>query len=369
MSILSRVLVGFILVATMAFFVLAAYNAKARAEWEKEIQRIEQLLPPLSKQIDVLVNGDESVTPPQPGIRELEIRMHDLMAGRGKVWRGCTVQKVGGANNEVLVEVPLPDPHQIQDKMVLYAFEEGDQGGYIAEFKVAGIAGKNVSLQPTMSFQFPWQAKRLVQSKLPWSLYEKMPGDRHDVFQGLNQAQLAALMPGRPPDIRPVPPDVLEEYVRDGTPAQPNDPPDRVMNGKYERVLNDYEVYFHWAHAQIASLRDQIAAASTDRALAEKLRDDATREVADRQKTIDWTLKPELAEVQGELATITAHLTALQKKFAEVEAEVEQAQADNKRLAAEWTAWQTGASKRLNELIERDQARAGGPARAGADSN
>lgn len=356
MSILSRVLVGFILLASIAFFVLAAYNLKARTAWEQEIQRIEAKLPPLTKQIDVLLNGDPNATPPQPGIRDLEVSMHDLMASRGKVWRGCAVKTKG--NNEVLVEVPLPDPHQIQDKMVLYAFEEGAPGGYIAEFKVAGIADKNVSLQPTMSFQFPWQLKRINQSQGPWSLYEKMPGDRHDVFQGLNQQQLAAVMPGRPPDIRPVPPEVLEEYVRDGTPAQPNDPPDRVMNGKYERILNDYEVYFHWVHAQIASLNDQIAAATVDRALAEKLRDDAQQEVADRQKTIDETLKPELAEVQGELATISEHLASLQKKLGEVQADVEATLAENKRLAAQWTAWQLGAAERLNDLIERDQARA-----------
>ena len=362
MSILSRVLLGFIFVATIVFFVLAAYNAKARGEWEKEVQRIEKLLPPLEKQIDVLTNGDENATPRQPGVRELEIVMHGLMAGRGKVWRGCTPQKaaVNQGQVEVLVEVPTPDPHQIQDKMVLYAFEEGTPAGYIAEFKVAGIAGKNVSLQPTMSFQFEWQSKRLAQSRVPWSLYEKMPSDRHDVFQGLNQAQLAALMPGMPQDkIRPVPPEVLEEYVRDGTPAQPNDPPDRVMNGKYERPLNDYQVYFHWVHAQIASLNDQIAAATTDLALAQKLRDDAQKEAADRQKTIDGTLKPELAEVHGELTTISGHLKALQKKYAEVQAEVEQARADNKRLMAQWTAWQLGAAQRLNELIERD-TQAGG---------
>ncbi|HEX5442736.1 MAG TPA: hypothetical protein VFW87_02855 [Pirellulales bacterium] len=359
MSILSRVLVGFILVASIGFFILAAYNLKARTAWEQEIQRIESLLPPLARQIEVLRNGDRTATPPQLGIRDLEIQMHDLMASRGKVWRGCTVQKAQG--NEVVVDVPLPDPHQIQDKMVLYAFEEGEQGGYIAEFKVAGIADKNVSLQLTMSFQFPWQLNRINQSsqrKVPWSLYEKMPGDRHDVFQGLNQQQLAAVMPGRPPNIRPVPPEVLEEYVRDGTPAQPNDPPERVMNGKYERVLNDYEVYFHWVHAQIASLNDQIAAATTDLGLAEKLRDDAQQEVAGRQKTIDETVKPELTKVQYELATIGGHLAALQKKLAEVEADIQQTRSENKRLAAQWTAWQLGAAERLNDLIARDQARA-----------
>lgn len=363
MSILSRVLLGFIFVATIVFFVLAAYNAKARGEWEKEVQRIEKLLPPLEKQIDVLTNGDENATPRQPGVRELEIVMHGLMAGRGKVWRGCTPQKaaVNQGQVEVLVEVPTPDPHQIQDKMVLYAFEEGTPAGYIAEFKVAGIAGKNVSLQPTMSFQFEWQSKRLAQSRVPWSLYEKMPSDRHDVFQGLNQAQLAALMPGRPQDkIRPVPPEVLEEYVRDGTPAQPNDPPDRVMNGKYERELHNYEAYFHWAHAQIASLTDQNAAATTDLALAQKLRDDAQKEVEGRQKTIDGTLKPELTQVQYERDTVGDHLAALQKKYAAVQADIEQLRAENQRLAAEWTEWQLKAAQRLNELIEREQAPAGG---------
>lgn len=361
MSILSRVLVGLIMVASIGFFILAAYNLQARTAWEQAGQSYDEPLARAAKQAESLRNGDENATPPQPGIRALEVQLHDLTADRGKVWRGCAVQNIGGKTlAEVVVEVPDPDPHQVQDKMVLYAFEEGDQGLYIGEFKVTGIADKKVSLQSTMSFQLPWQVQRLNQSRVTWSLYEKMPGDRHGEFAGLNQAQLAALMPGRPPAIRPVPPEAVEQYVRDGTPAQPNDPPDRVMNGKYERELHNYEAYFHWVHAQIASLTDQIAAATTDLALAQKLRDDAQKEVEGRQKTIDGTLKPELTEVQYERDTAGDHLAALQKKYAAVQADIVQLRAENQRLAAEWTEWQLKAAQRLNELIEREQAPAGG---------
>jgi chromosome segregation ATPase len=157
------------------------------------------------------------------------------------------------------------------------------------------------------------------------------------------------MMPG-------VPPEVLQEFLRDGTDAQPNDSPDRVFEGKYERLLRDYVVNFDELNRQIASLRDQIAAAKTDEAIAKKLQADAEKEVAARTTLIDNTLKPELAEVKGELALVTSHRDALQAKLDGVNQEIQGTLTENKRLLAEWTALQFAAAKRLNELIDRDTA-------------
>jgi hypothetical protein len=165
-----------------------------------------------------------------------------------------------------------------------------------------------------------------------------------------------------------VPPDVLQEYLRDGTDAQPNDLADRVFNKKYERQLRDYVEYYHELNRQIASLRDQIAAAKTDEAIAKKLQADAEKEVEARTTLIEKTLKPELAEAQGELALITSHRDELQARLdgkkddngnvveKGVNQQIEEALAENKRLLAEWTSLQFAAAKRLNELIDRDTA-------------
>jgi hypothetical protein len=249
--------------------------------------------------------------------------------------------------------------------MVLYLFEDREPGFFIGEYKVTGLADKSVSLAPTT---LPPTKKllddlraRIQGTQVTWSLYETVPTDRHDVFRGYDQNQLSQLMPG-------VPPQVLQEYLRDGSNAQPGDPQDRVVNGKYERQLRDYVTYYHETYRQIASVRDQIAAAKTDEAIAKKLQADAEKEVASRVELIEKTLKPELAEVEGEGELITAHRDALQarlegKKDADgkvtekgLDQQVDEALAENKRLLAEWTRLQFDAAKRLEELIERDTA-------------
>lgn len=369
MSIWNRVLVGLIIVTSGVFLVLAVKTLAAHRNWQLAVQSYDKPLEAAEKSIQRITDGDSTATPPVPSIRNLEVKLHGLMTGRGKIWRGCTLRKdkLNPATLEFVVEVPFPDPHQIQDKMVLYLFEDREPGFFIGEYKVTGLAEKSVSLAPTV---VPPTQKlldgvraRIQGTQVTWSMYETVPGDRHDVFRGYDQNQLSLLMPG-------VPPQVLQEYLRDGSNTQPGDPPDRVINGKYERQLRAYGTYFQETNRQIASLRDQIAAAKTDSAIAKKLQADAEKEVASRDDLIAKTLKPELAEVQAERDLITAHRDALLakldgKKDADgkiiekgVNQQIEEALAENKRLLAEWTQLQLDAAKRLEQLIERDLAAA-----------
>jgi hypothetical protein len=351
MSIWSKVIAGFIVVGAMVMFYFAVCTLAANRAWREAANSYDAPLERVRKEIAVVDEGNETATPPLPSIRQLDVKLHDLMVGRGKVWRDCVPKQFQEKTQEILVEVPLPDPHQIHDKMVLYVFEQGEGGHYIGEYKVAGLAEKQVSLAPTMLPPVAKLASQLQErirgTKVAWSLYEKLPTDRHDVFRGSDQAQLAQRMPG-------VPPDVLQEYLRDGSDKQAGDPDDRVVNGKYERMLRDYEVYFHELNGQIAYLRDQIAAAKTDKTIAEKLKTDTETEVQARQTHIDKTLKPDLEEGKGELAVITQHRDALQVKHDAVSKQVDETLAENKRLLKRWTAVQVGTAKRLNELIERD---------------
>lgn len=370
MSIWSRVLVGLIMLTSLVFLYLATKTLAAHRNWQMAVATYDKPLEAAQKEITRITEGDLAANPPVPSISDLEVKLHGLMTGRGKTWRGCILRKdkLNPATLEFVVEVPFPDPHQIQDKMVLYLFEDREPGFFIGEYKVTGLAEKSVSLAPTV---LPPTKKlldglraRIQGTQVTWSLYETVPTDRHDVFRGYDQNQLSQLMPG-------VPPQVLQEYLRDGSNAQPGDPPDRVINGKYERQLRDYVTYYHEVNRQIAILRDQIAAAKTDEAIAKKLQADAEAEVASRTELIEKTLKPELAEAQGERDVITAHRDALLaklegKKDAEgklvekgVNQQIEDALAENKRLLAEWTRLQFGAAKRLEELIERDTAAAG----------
>ncbi|MEX0713783.1 MAG: hypothetical protein WD278_15700, partial [Pirellulales bacterium] len=198
------------------------------------------------------------------------------------------------------------------------------------------------------------ELNRITATKGSWVLYERMPGDRHGTLAGLDQAQLAAMMPG-------VPPEVLNEYLRHGQNAGPDDPPDRVADGKYERQLRDYAVYFGELHRQMSAERDRIAARTTDKAFAEKTRDDTQRQVELRQQHIDNDLKPELARVESERDTIQAHHEALDARIAALRQEVADLLAETKRLAAQWTAMQTEAAERINAAAGPSPPAAGGP--------
>lgn len=358
MSIWSKVLVGLILVSVLAFYYLAIRTLASHRAWQEAVTTYPPKLDEAYKAIKKVEEGDDSTTPPTPSIRELEVKLHDLLTGRGKVWRGCTIQKFDPATLQLAAEVPFPEPHQIPDKSMLYLFEEADGGHYMGEFKVTGVAEKAVSLAPTMPPPTANLLKtfndRVKGTRSMWSSYEKLPTDRHDVFRGFDQNQLSQLMPG-------VPPEVLQEYLRDGTDAQPNDPPERVVDKKYERLLRDYGEYFHSLNDEIASLRDQNAAAETDKQIAEKLQADAEKEVQSRQTLIDKTLKPELDRSKQEVAVITAHRDALQTRLAEVNKKIDTTLAENRRVLAQWVAMQTSAADRLNEVIERDTAGAAAP--------
>jgi hypothetical protein len=240
---------------------------------------------------------------------------------------------------------------------VLYAFEflEPDQPAathYLGEFKVVNVAEKAITLQLTMK-PSDRQWNQIQNTKMPWLLYERMPVDRSDMFAGLDQQQLAALMPS-------VPAEVLDEYLRDGKEAKADDPEARVMNGKYERSLRDYAVYFHALHGEITSLQDKIAAATTDLAIAERTRDDVKKQVELSQNRIDKELQPQLKQVSAERDLLDAQAKQTESALADVRAQVDKALAENKRLLAQWTKMQFEAAERLNELIQSEQARGKG---------
>ncbi|HXT60617.1 MAG TPA: hypothetical protein VN699_18395 [Pirellulales bacterium] len=356
MNIWSKVLAGCIVLASFFLFYFGMRMLKTEKVWQEAAQSYDKPLEDAAKKAQLAADGNPGAVPPQPGIGQLEVALHDLLVDRGKVWK-CVPQRPDPANLAVVVAVELPDPHRIQYKSVLYAFEylEPEQPAasrYMGEFKVANVAEKAVMLQLTMK-PSERQWKQIAGSQKPWLLYERMPVDRSDMFAGLDQQQLAALMPG-------VPAEVLDEYFRDGKEAKADDPEARVMNGKYERPLRDYVVYFHALHGEITSLQDKIAAATTDLAIAEKTRDDVKKQIDLSQNRIEKELQPQLKQVSAERDLVDEKVKQMQTAVAETRARVDKKIAENKRLLAQWTKMQFEAAERLNELIESEQARGKG---------
>ena len=346
MNIWSKVLAGCVVFASLFLFYFATKMLSAEQNWQLAAKSYDKPLEDAEKRSRLALEGDRTATPPAPSIGELKVKQHDLLVDRGRVWKNCIPQQVDPPTGKCAVAVADPDPHRIQDKSIVYLFEDGDSSTahYLGEFKVTAIADKAITLDPTMKMA----KKKITQmagTKVPWLIYERMPVDRSDIFAGLDQQQLAAIMPG-------VPAETLNEYVRDGQQAQPDDPEARVMNGKFERALRDYVVFFHDLHAEIASYEDKVAAATTDLAITQKTLADTKKQDALRQDQIEKELKPELKEVGDERDLLAAQVDTLEKKLAEVRAENDATIAENKRLLAEWTKIQFAAAERLNELID-----------------
>ena len=88
------------------------------------------------------------------------------MVDRGRVWKNCVPQRVDPAIGLSVVAVEFPDPHRIQDKSIIYVFEEGEAGRYLGEFKVEAVAEKQVTLTPTMKLS-PRQLDKIKGSARP----------------------------------------------------------------------------------------------------------------------------------------------------------------------------------------------------------
>jgi hypothetical protein len=353
MSIWSKVLLGFVFLASLGMMVLAAKALKIHQAWQKAGQSYERPLAEKARESRRLVDGDPTTTPPTPGIRELAVQLHALMVDRGRVWQGCTMGAFDQASGSLAADVPALKPGQIQEKMVLYVFAAPEAGGYLGEFTVKAIDEQNKRLQlaPTMQL-LPKELDRIRgagQSLL--TIYERMPTDRHEIYAVFknNKEQLAQWLPGLPEA-------ELESYVRDGQQAGPDDPPDRVVKGKYERPLRDFAVFFHALHGQIYRLKDEIASATTDKVIAEKTRDATRAQVELRTKEIEERLKPELAKVSAERDLIGSHEAALRARLAAVSKEEAGLLAELRKMNKQWTDLQTAAADRLNQVIDREES-------------
>ncbi|HVC99134.1 MAG TPA: hypothetical protein VND64_36055 [Pirellulales bacterium] len=355
MSIWSKILVGFIFLASLGLMYTAARSLKSHKNWMTAGQSYEKPLLNSARQSEILQEGDVTTDPPTPGIRDLGVRLHSLMVDRGRVWQGV-MTAFQPDTGLMAVKIDNLEKDQLQEKTLLYVFAAPEAGGYLGEFSVLGIADTTLGLTPAMQLlkekNFN-EVERIANARQsPLTIYERMPSDRHlvDLF-GNNKDALAAWLQGLPPK-------VADEYARDGQPAGPDDPLDHVINGKYVRQLRDYEVYFHELHAQSFKLKDDIAVATTDKAIAERTRDDTLRQVQQRKDEKEKKLEPEFAEVSAERDLIAKHLAALEARLAEVAKEEADLLAEIEARNKEWTDLQTRAAERLNELI--DGANAGG---------
>lgn len=327
MSIWNKVLIGLVLVATLAFFVFAARTLKTHAVWKEAIAKHEDAIEAMKQKNQELLNGKQ-------GIRQLKLQLEELTNNRPRIWSGCTPRNVNAQTGAVAVAVESPTPHQIAAKSVLYVFDENDvaQGGrYLGKFTVNQVADKQVELQPAYSVN-PAEIARMQQSRGPWSLYENLPVDEHALLAGMDEAAKQAMFP----------PTTVEEYLQDGQDEQ----------GEWKRKLRDYKVLFDLHYRQRADRVKQIEAATRDLQYL-------TTAVAGQEEQKKYfegmlaTLKEKLKTAQAELTAVTAHQKAVEERLAAMKAAIEQLSQQNRAAVAQLARAQWDATQRIEERAKR----------------
>jgi hypothetical protein len=358
-------LVVLIFLSAVGYFVLAAETLRINAVLRKQANQLQADLERTNRDVEGLDRGSKNsqvigqlqgleVHMPEdaeaiPSTSELAHRLHLVTRLRGRVWRKVAPAGFDPQTGTVTVTVAAPQPSGIEPDKIMFLFEDGPptqpdptQGPqYLGEFRVTESAGQQVKLA-TVNQLDDVEKQRIAKSPGNWALYETMPVDDPDVFAGLNADQLRKLLPAAS----------VEEYIRQGTPAGPDDdqwhvagydeegnlvgPNDmaKAVKKVYQRRLRDYASEFAELNRRRVALLGSVAAVTEDnnqlkaaQASAEKL--GAFREEEIRKLNID------LAGVTKERKLIEQHLATVQQQLAVTRKLLDQAIAENRRLADE----------------------------------
>ena len=193
MNVWSKVVLFFLGIAVFVFFHAAIRTVKTFYYWSGQVAKFQADLERTRRETALLRTADHEhpLEDKTVGVQQLHFDLGRMITNRGRIWSNCQkkqVQKNGAQAGRTEVQVVCDEPG-ISDKMLLYAFEEGDDqspGKYLGEFAVKAISQNNVLLVSTTPLT-PIQEKTLSESKttMPWVLYEVMPADQHELFASL----------------------------------------------------------------------------------------------------------------------------------------------------------------------------------------
>ncbi len=337
MSIVSKVFIGLVMVAAIAFLVLAAAELKLQKSHREVVNQLESTIKQQADNNERLYAGD-------PGVHDLELRLHEVTFGRGRIWTDCQPAGVeadaASGTVKVNLTVPNPAPSQLAAEMTLFLFTTATAdvpAKYLGQYKVTSVADPNVTLSPTDQLSAA-EMERLRGSAGPWIAYEKMPGDSHAVFAGLPEEKLKGMMPAT----------TVEEFLRDGKPSQGGNA-DRVVEGKYQRALRDYLLLFTEYLRQRAIRVDELAAAKSEWESIEKAVADAKKQVAFHEQQIA-DLRQDLAQLERERDAVGDHLAALKRQFGDSQQAIAKLLHSNQELAQQLASRQLEALRQADEL-------------------
>jgi hypothetical protein len=240
------VLVLFLLLANAVFFYLGARTLYLHRAWRSEVAKYEQayaaqedqqrqLTGELDGRGEVIVDRHEKTKQNAPWtIEDWKAELAEAMYGRGRVLYNVRATKVDPATGAISAVVEQPDPVTLPKGSSVYVFQSQaprerplDYKGrpvtiatppivrYLGDYLVSNLNDRAIELLPV-------DAERKINVTGPLVIFELSPVDTHEAFAHLLPKEIRSLFPPA------VPPEVVEQYVHDGKPATPQDPPDQV---------------------------------------------------------------------------------------------------------------------------------------------
>jgi hypothetical protein len=362
MSVWNKVLLGLIGVVAVVLFYMAARALETQRYWRDLARNLEAKIEQTQKENLVLAEGaDGEGDQKQLGIRQVGMELFKLQLDRRRVWFNCdpkTSIKVGHDDGtaEITLTIDNPAPngtaaakpdiaakHGIAVKTVLYVFQDIDvqkKGAYLGEFVATKVADKQVTIVPTDKLTSREIDRLEKAQKIPQILvlYEILPRDNHEIFAGMSDEQKKAMLP----------PDSLHEYLKDGRPAEKDDPKNCVVDGKFVRPLRDYRVLLDADRERYVLLTNSFATAAKDK----KLIDDA---LADAQKQ-EEACKKDIADSTSDLEkfsrerdVVAAYRDAIKESLASAEAAITRLIDTNKAMAGQIAKFQLEAARRIDQ--------------------
>jgi hypothetical protein len=364
-----------IFLSTLGFFLLAAETLRINAVLRNELNRVERDLADMKARNEALAEGTRDASliarmqgedPPvlvaegAESMASLSDMKHELLVAtrrRGPVWRNAAPAGVDPKTSAIAVTIPTPVPAGLRPDSVVYIFEQGPaqppaadgtpQGPqYLGAFRVTASQGQQATLAPVLPMA-PFEQARLAASRGPWAIYERMPPDRHSIFAGKTAEELKQILP----------PQVVEEYLRHGTEARPDDPDElkvgvdadgnplksdqmgKAVKVVYQRRLRDYATEFDELAQRRIVMEADVAAVMKDIERLQAANESAKKLHAFRQDEIQ-RLKTDLAGISKERKAIEGHLAQVEQQLARVRQLLAATLKRNSELANELAARQ-----------------------------
>ena len=362
-------LLFFVFWAAFEFLYVSTYALKLHDKYRSEADKLQKSLDDVRARIAVLEFGREDETDGDVdggnagggGVRSLRHQLHRLTLDRGRVWIDCQPESFDATTGRITIRIEKPDPHGIAEGKVLYAFQQGpaaEGARYLDQGKIVAVGDATITIEP-LTKQPRGLVQEVVNEERLWRLYESLPVDRHDLLASLSEEELRDGLPGLPPE-------TLNEYLKDGKEASRDDPDERkiglkadgtqalpeeqdqVVKELYVRRLRDYTLRFFELSKEQTVLRSKIDRDTSEvdnmQTALDQVRANVQAREAEREK-----LDQDKVKFQMELEKVQKHRAAIEQQSRGLAKMIADARAKARELAGELTRWQLDTTQRIDQ--------------------